>query len=235
DEPALIHRATAAPVFIASKRAEAALALLARHPDTDVIVADDGLQHYALARDIEICVFDDRGAGNGFLLPAGPLREPWPRPPTNVPMLVLHSGERPVFAGFTARRTLAHSATRADGTTLPLDTLRGQPVQAVAGIAQPAAFFHMLEAQGLNLVHTVALADHACFDDGWTPPGGPGMPLLCTEKDAAKLWRSQPEAWAVALQCIPEPAFLAALDTLLDASLSSPTFASGSTHGQQTS
>src|SRR5512139_1410138 len=79
DEPALIRRHTGAPVFVARRRIEAAHALLQAYPQTDVLVSDDGLQHYALARDIEICVFDDRGAGNGLLLPAGPLREPWPR------------------------------------------------------------------------------------------------------------------------------------------------------------
>ncbi|MFN3569899.1 MAG: tetraacyldisaccharide 4'-kinase, partial [Polaromonas sp.] len=78
DEPALIRRATHAPVFVAARRADAARALLAAHPATQLIVCDDGLQHYALQRDLEIAVFDDRGAGNGWLLPAGPLREPWP-------------------------------------------------------------------------------------------------------------------------------------------------------------
>ena len=72
DEPLLVRRATGAPVFVAARRIDAARALLARHPDTDVIVCDDGLQHLALQRDIEICVFDERGAGNGLLLPAGP-------------------------------------------------------------------------------------------------------------------------------------------------------------------
>ncbi len=74
DEPLLVKQRTGVPVFVAPRRAEAALALLRTHPATQVIVTDDGLQHYALARDIEVCVFDERGAGNGWLLPAGPLR-----------------------------------------------------------------------------------------------------------------------------------------------------------------
>jgi tetraacyldisaccharide 4'-kinase len=105
DEPALIRHATNAPVFCrpATHRSRAR-ALLARYPATQVIVSDDGLQHLALGRDIEICVFDDRGIGNGWRLPAGPLREAWPRRCD----LILHSGERPAFAGgYSASRSLA--------------------------------------------------------------------------------------------------------------------------------
>src|SRR5436190_417423 len=76
---ALRRRAYGAPVFVAPARAQAARALLDAYPATQFIVCDDGLQHYGLQRDIEICVFDERGIGNGWLLPAGPLREPWPR------------------------------------------------------------------------------------------------------------------------------------------------------------
>lgn len=80
DEPLLIHQATGAPVWVARARADAALALLQAHPEVQIVLCDDGLQHLALARDIEICVMDARGTGNGWLLPAGPLREAWPRP-----------------------------------------------------------------------------------------------------------------------------------------------------------
>src|SRR5207237_9693541 len=79
DEPLLLARSCGVPVFVAARRIEAARALLRAHPQTQVIVSDDGLQHYAMPRDVEICVFGDGGAGNGWLLPAGPLREPWPR------------------------------------------------------------------------------------------------------------------------------------------------------------
>ena len=116
DEPALIHRSTSAPVFVAPSRFEAGTALLARYPATQVIVCDDGLQHLGLYRDVAICVFDDRGVGNGFLLPAGPLREPWPRPVD----LVLHTGAHPAFDGFTAQRSLAPYAVRADGSQVKL-------------------------------------------------------------------------------------------------------------------
>ena len=79
DEPLLIHRRTAAPVAVCAKRVQAAHALLQQHPQTQLLICDDGLQHLALPRDGEICVMDERGIGNGWLLPAGPLREPWPR------------------------------------------------------------------------------------------------------------------------------------------------------------
>ena len=216
DEPALIWRTTGAPVFVATRRIDAARALLAAHPKTQVVLSDDGLQHYALQRDIEICVFDDRGAGNGFLLPAGPLREPWPRQVD----LVLHSGLHPAFAGYTAHRGLAQFAVRQDGTQLPLANLLGRPLVAVAAIARPEGFFDMLRERGLTLAQTIALPDHYSFDSEIPLPGN-GYMLVCTEKDALKLWRNHPDALAVPLQFSPEPAFLAAIDALLDAKLSS--------------
>ena len=213
DEPALIRRNTSAPVFVATRRFAAAQALLARHPETQVIVCDDGLQHLGLHRDIEICVFDDRGAGNGLLLPAGPLREPWPRAVD----LVLHTGAHPAFAGFTAQRMLARHAVRADGSQLALDQLAGQdvpPLLALAAIARPEDFFVMLRAQGLRLARTIELPDHYDFNS-WSRNEYKGYTVICTEKDAVKLWRQQPDALAVPLLLTPEPAFLAQLDARL--------------------
>lgn len=216
DEPALIRRLTSLPVFVADTRAAAAQALLAAYPQTQVIVSDDGLQHLALERDIEICVFDDRGIGNGWLLPAGPLREHWPRPCD----LILHSGARPAFGGYRSRRALASHALRSDGSKVPLDSLIGKPLTALAAIANPQAFFDMLRAQGLSLTRTLALPDHGDFD-GWRFPGTTGDLLICTEKDAVKLWAHAPDALAVPLVFEPEPAFFAAFDRVLDAKLSS--------------
>ena len=211
DEPALIRHATGAPVFVARRRAEAAQALLARHPTTQVIVSDDGLQHLALARDIEICVFDDRGIGNGWRLPAGPLREAWPRRCD----LVLHSGAQPAFGGgYTATRALAHDAVASDGKRVPLSALAGKPVIALAAIARPDAFFEMLRARGLTLAETIALPDHFDFE-GWQAPSDAGHLLLCTEKDVVKLWRKAPGALAVPLHFAPAPEFFAALDAKL--------------------
>jgi len=211
DEPALIRHATNAPVFVARRRIEAARALLARHPATQVIVSDDGLQHLALGRDIEICVFDDRGIGNGWRLPAGPLREAWPRRCD----LILHSGERPAFAdGYTASRSLAPEAVTRDGKRIPLEALASKPVIALAAIARPEAFFEMLRARGLTLAETIALPDHDNFD-GWQRPSGTVHTLVCTEKDAVKLWRQAPDALAVPLHFAPSSEFFTALDAKL--------------------
>ncbi len=213
DEPALIKRATSVPVFVATDRVDAAMRLLSAYPDTELIVSDDGLQHLALGRDLEICVFDDRGIGNGLLLPAGPLREPWPRPVD----MVLHSGAHPAFAGFTAQRSLARFALRADGSRVALEELArtgGKPLLAVAAIAKPEEFFAMLHAQDLKLAGTVSLPDHHDFAD-WRSADHGAYTVLCTEKDALKLWRQQPDALAVALTFEPEGGFFAELDAAL--------------------
>ncbi len=212
DEPALIQRRTLAPVFVARRRAEAGRALLASYPQIQVLVCDDGLQHLALQRDLEIGVFDDRGVGNGFLLPAGPLREAWPRPLD----LLLHTGQQPAFAGFRASRSLASHALRRDGSPVALsDLTQGKPLMALAAIAQPEAFFAMLRAQGLPLATTVALPDHHDFSQ-WAGNTDGACTVLCTEKDAVKLWAKEPTALAVPLNFEPEPAFWNAFDQQLE-------------------
>ena len=222
DEPLLIAQACDVPVVVAAQRIQAAHALIARHPEVDIIVCDDGLQHWALARDIDICVFNDQGIGNGFLLPAGPLREPWPRQawfgkawPRAVD-LVLHAGPAPRgnAPAFALQRQLANHAVRADGTQVPLASLRGQPLLALAAIARPEDFFTMLRAQGLTLTDCMALPDHFDFDS-WKRPSSKHYALICTEKDAIKLWRHHPDALAVPLQVHIAPGFFAALDALL--------------------
>lgn len=219
DEPALIHRRTGVPVFVARQRIEAARALLAAHPEVNILISDDGLQHLALARDIEVCVFGDRGVGNGLLLPAGPLREPWPR----YVDLVLHTGQHPAFTGHAARRALANTAVDAHGRIHALDSLPG-PLVAVAGTAQPQAFFDMLRARGLALKGTEALPDHASSADyaRWHATlkrdfGSDPVTVLCTEKDAAKLWPICPDALAVTLVFDLPPDFLDEFDRLLHA------------------
>jgi tetraacyldisaccharide 4'-kinase len=218
DEPAHIKRSTGAPVFVASKRIDALRALLASHPATAVVICDDGLQHYALQRDIEIAVFDDRGVGNGWLLPAGPLREPWPERKQQGLDLVLHTGQKPAFEGFTSSRQLADHAVAADGSRVALTALRGRPLVALAGIANPDVFFSMLSACGLTLEKKMPLPDHHDFEgDDWQACAG--HTILCTEKDAVKLFAMPSLAplhvLAVPLVFSPEPAFLAAFDALL--------------------
>ncbi|MGE4241012.1 tetraacyldisaccharide 4'-kinase [Ramlibacter sp.] len=213
DEPLLVKRHTALPVFVSRDRPEAVRALLAAHPGTQAIVSDDGLQHFALARDIEIVVFDEGGIGNGLRLPAGPLREAWPR---HADLVVCHGGPKGI-EGHRMARMLADWAVRADGTQFLLNDLQG-PLKAVAGIANPEVFFRMLRERGVPLAATQALPDHFDFDAGIDAEG---CTLLCTEKDAVKLWRTHPRALAVPLLVDVEPAFWRELDRLLDAKLSS--------------
>lgn len=210
DEALLMHRRTGAPLFVARSRAQAARALLAAYPQTQVLISDDGLQHTAMARDIEIGVFDDRGLGNARLLPAGPLREPWPRHLD----LCLSTGERLFDSSTPARRSLADYALDQDGSKTPLAALRGRALIAVAGIAQPERFFDMLRERGLTLQNSLALPDHFDFSR-WQYSVPQSAVLLCTEKDAVKLWLRYPRALAVPMHLALTPTFLEQLDQLL--------------------
>ncbi|MDR0274720.1 MAG: tetraacyldisaccharide 4'-kinase [Burkholderiaceae bacterium] len=237
DEPLLLRRRAGVPVFVARRRAQAARALLAAHPECDILLCDDGLQHLALARDVDVVVFDARGAGNGWLLPAGPLREPWPRKTFDL-VLQTEAGDAPLALPpgaqlFEARRALAGEALRADGARVLLAALRGQPLAALAGIARPEAFFAMLRAAGLTLVQTHALPDHYDFNS-YTPRNILAKTLICTEKDAIKLWPLAPDALAVPLALEVPPAFYAALDERLAARGYHPRRTSPEHHGPQT-
>jgi tetraacyldisaccharide 4'-kinase len=235
DEPALIHRATNAPVCVARQRVDAARALLAAHPETDLLVCDDGLQHHALARDISIAVFDERGVGNGWLLPAGLLREPWPAAPgsLNTPDLLLrqsrpgvppphieHAASTPRF---DATRRLAAHAVNQRGERLPLASLEGVPLTAVAGIARPSAFFDMLRSNGLQIHRELPMPDHADAADYEAVLQDHQATLVCTEKDAVKLFslaalrgfNDSPPIWAVPLELAVDPAFFEAIDARL--------------------
>ena len=149
DEPILLSRRSGCPVWVGADRVRVAALLRAAHQDVDVLVLDDGLQHYAMRRDLEIAVVDARGFGNGFLLPAGPLREPKSRL-RGVDAVVSH--ESPV-KGF---------AMRLDGDTVhrmtdarerqPLTAFAGQRVHAVAGIGDPNRFFLQLGKAGIQVL-----------------------------------------------------------------------------------
>lgn len=240
DEPALIQRATGVPVFVAAQRVAAARALLAAHPQVDLLLCDDGLQHLALGRDLSIAVFDERGCGNGWLLPAGLLREPWPsaRGALAAPDLVLRQRRegRPVPAllaapgipMFDATRRLADQAWGPQGQCMPLTQLQNQTLTALAGIAQPEVFFDMLRKRGLSLAQTVALPDHAPAPAYAELLRSTSCTLVCTEKDAVKLFRllgqqpedasaAPPRVWSVALELTPEPGFFSAIDAHLAA------------------
>jgi tetraacyldisaccharide 4'-kinase len=214
DEPLLVHRRTGAPVCVSRNRHAAGQALIARHPTVDLLISDDGLQHLALARDLEICVFDGRGIGNGWLLPAGPLREPWPRA---VDLCVQSGAETnqgtAVPRAYRLERRLADIAHPADGSSVTLSDLAATPLVAVAGIAQPERFFDDLRGRGLTLADTQAWPDHHAFD-GWQAPAG--TVVVCTEKDAVKLWRHHPAVLAVPVEIIPDPALTQAVNDCLD-------------------
>lgn len=223
DEPLLIQQKTRVPVLVGPSRFKAASALLQRYPQTQVIVCDDGLQHYGLFRNLEICVFDDRGCGNGWLMPSGPLREYWPRAlvaqagQTLATTLTLHTGKSPAFAGPRGHRSLARFGIRKNGDRVSLTELAAPgspPLIALAGTSQPEEFFTMLRAQGLNLQETLALPDHYDFDSLYRT-FQKGYSLICTEKDAVKLWQIAPEAIAVPLHFKIEPEFWNEFDTLL--------------------
>lgn len=194
DEPLLMALRTGLPVWVSSQRVAAARALCERHPEVDVLISDDGLQHLALHRDAELVVFDDRGVGNGLQLPAGPLREPLPsRLPSHT--MVLYNASRPstTLPGPCAQRRLSgiqslSSWWRSAQAVPNFQAWQGRRVLAAAGIGHPERFFSMLEQAGLN-VERLPLADHAPLSPRPWPAEAPCV--VMTEKDAVKLPPSQ--------------------------------------------
>ncbi len=188
DEPLLIATRSGAPVVVGRDRVWAARRLLALHPEVDVIIADDGLQHYRLGRQVEIQLSDARGVGNGWLLPAGPLREPASR---RADFYVLNGVETNDAQHYTMHLQGAQIERLADRSDrMPLAALHeGRRVAAAAGIGHPQRFFDMLAARGVPLVATLPLPDHhdfagnpfACID---------ADVILITEKDAVKCARN---------------------------------------------
>jgi tetraacyldisaccharide 4'-kinase len=223
DEPLLLRRRAAVPVFVGRDRVAAGRALLQACPDVDVLVSDDGLQHLRLARDAEVLVFDERGVGNGWLLPAGPLREPLEHA-LPAGRLVLYNATTPTTSlpGFLATRRLSGALSLADwwaGAGPDPDILAalcGRPVVAAAGLARPERFFGMLRAQGLDVI-ALPLPDH--FDFASLPWPADAADVIVTEKDAVKLPPERAGAarvWVAALDLVPEPAFEAQLLRLLE-------------------
>ncbi len=219
DEPLLIARICQVPVAVASNRVQAAKALLAKHPECNLLVSDDGLQHFALGRDIEIVLFDERGVGNNLLLPAGPLREPWPRKPRCRAHLVLSD----------VARSLSSYALDESGQQYALSTLADQKLHALAGIAKPDTFFQMLRDQGLTLASTSAYPDHENFANSKMTDSlaaSPSVIWLCTEKDAVKLWPRYPE-YAHRILAVPlvidlDVTFLSVFDVTIQSLMQQP-------------
>jgi tetraacyldisaccharide 4'-kinase len=224
DEPLLIHLRGRVPVAVGRDRVAAARALLAAHPDLDLLVSDDGLQHWRLPRQLSLLVFDERGLGNGRLLPAGPLRQP-PTRALEADQLVVYNAASATtpLPGFVAERRLAGAVPLAGwwaGDKASMDVLlalRGRPgLVACAGLARPQRFFDMLAGLGLDFSPR-PLPDHADF--GILPWGADAAGILLTEKDAVKLPPERVDAlpvWVVALDFSPGAAFEAALDVQLN-------------------
>ncbi|MCD8494305.1 MAG: tetraacyldisaccharide 4'-kinase [Burkholderiaceae bacterium] len=190
DEPALIAHKTGMPVSVHQNRAQAAELLLARFAQTDIIVSDDGLQHYGLARDFEILVQDDRGTGNGFLLPAGPLRESLERL-NEVDLVLTRSthiriGLEPGFSLQIDQFWQPATGLKLDPAQFVTQAKSQGSIAAAAGIGVPQRFFMSLLEVGITLQDCYPLADHAAIDLHWLNSLS-AKTILITEKDAIKL------------------------------------------------
>ncbi|RUO73203.1 tetraacyldisaccharide 4'-kinase [Idiomarina ramblicola] len=191
DEPLLMRRRTGCPVIIAPKRGKAAQLMTEQHPDVDVIICDDGLQHYALKRDIELIMLDaERGTGNGWLLPAGPLREgPWRL-----------KGADWVISNYGRHAFARHVVDVEPGSWFRVDNNEKVELKtedkynAVAGIGYPHRFFNSLADQGIELEKSQAFADHHVFSERDFSQLM-GKPILMTEKDAGKCQQFAQPDW----------------------------------------
>ncbi|MDR6992505.1 tetraacyldisaccharide 4'-kinase [Luteimonas sp. 3794] len=216
DEPVLIAARTGAKVRVDADRVAAAKALIAA--GCDIVVCDDGLQHYRLRRDVEIEVIDGaRRYGNGLLIPAGPLREPAARS-AHCDFRVLNTGsDTDLDAGFgewPMRLETGQALPLVGGRPLPLSRFSGQRVHAVAGIGDPERFFATLRS------HDIAVVPHAFADHHrYTAEDlrfGSDLPVLMTEKDAVKCMRFAGERhYSVPVSGeLPEAFWIALLDRL---------------------
>ena len=211
DEPLLLFRQTGAPTAVGSSRAEAGKALLAVHPELELIVADDGLQHYALQRDMEIAVFPaaDTGRTNLDLLPNGSLREPLSRL-ASVDAVVVSGGKADTAFRPSENMFASHIETgqiyrlNRPSEKLDLAGLGNQTVAAVAGIAKPERFFDSLRNMGITLNQTVALPDHADIAVADLPNADT---VIITEKDAVKCsdGHGLNHVWVLPVYAIIEP------------------------------
>ncbi len=203
DEPKLLHRDTGVDVCVCTNRVDA-VKYLAENTACKVVLSDDGLQHYAMQRQLEIAVIDgQRGVGNGFLLPAGALREPISRllsvdliavqiaqgdsftnQITDIPGLqALHQKPLPPIGGF--HLALSEAINLSDQSKHSLSNFKGRTVHAVAGIGNPTRFFNSLKVHGITVVEH-ALADHHSYkpvDIAFNDE----LPVLVTSKDAVKV------------------------------------------------
>ena len=236
DEPLLISQRTGVPVVVGRRRVAAGQQLLHAHPEVDILISDDGLQHYALARTLEIQICDSRGHGNGWLLPAGPLREPASR---RSDFYVVNAAAAPCveISNATSNASSNTESNAPSDATLkqlptadahrmmlqaefaerlnqpsqrqPLSTISsGKRIVAAAGIGHPQRFFDMLSKHGIALVDTLALPDH--FDYRHNPFAMVSADMiLITEKDAVKCTRINSIANDARLWVVPVTATIA--------------------------
>jgi len=214
DEPLLIVQRTGVPLMIDPDRSRAVKALLASE-QLDLILSDDGLQHYRLARDLELVLIDNaRGLGNGRCLPAGPLREPVERL-QDVGAVLYNGASSDPGGGYAFRLQPTALVNLISGERQALDYFPAEQVlHAVAGIGNPQRFFTTLETLHWQPIPH-GFADHATYSAevlNFTP----SSPLVMTEKDAVKCRAfAQPDWWYLAVDALPSPAFVAWFDTQL--------------------
>ena len=221
DEPLLIVQRTGVPLMIDPDRARAVRRLLETET-LDLILCDDGLQHYRLARDLELVLIDAaRGLGNRRCLPAGPLREPAERL-HGVDAVLFNGAEADRTDGFAFRLRPAALIELCSDTRWPLEHYPpGQQLHAVAGIGNPQRFFATLEALHWRPIPH-AFADHAVFSAEQLK-FSPALPLVMTEKDAVKCRAFAPPGWSyLQVQAEPSPAFVSWFDDQLTRLLPDP-------------
>ena len=222
DEPLLIFKALEVPVVVCRDRLRGLEALMSQ-ASVDVVLSDDGLQHYSLPRDLEILVLDaERGLGNGRVIPAGPLREPSSRI-GSVDWVLIRNSNDPDRA-FTYR--ILGAREWSSGRLLPwpecVEKWRGRSVTAMTGLGQPTQFFEMLRREGLT-VKSVALPDHAPITRGDLDRANSDL-VLITAKDAIKLsdiedTRAAHHLWVVEIEAALPSSLLSSLESVLSRSM----------------
>ena len=210
DEAVLLARQTDCPVSIGRNRPQAGAYLLQYFPEVNILLCDDGLQHYALARDLEIAVIEgQRRLGNGWCLPAGPLREN-PRRLKKVDFIVTNNGPT-LEKEWPMQVKLGEWLYQVDypEQKKPLQQLAGKKVHAVAAIGYPEKFFTMLRNRGIDVIehafedHYQFLEKDLTFDDD--------LPIVMTEKDAVKCHMLLPKGWYIPLEVTLSPFFMSNL------------------------
>lgn len=222
DEPVLIARRAACPVVVGVDRPAAARKLLADF-DCDVVISDDGLQHHALQRDIEIVVIDgERRFGNGYCLPVGPLREP-PERVKSVDLVVVNTPKEVLEGEYVMQCQGDFLINLLSGERQPLSAWNGKDCHAIAGIGNPKRFFDQLSKAGLHC-QTHAFPDHHAFTAA-DLHFKDAKPLIMTEKDAVKCAGfAEADCWYLPIAAVLPDTFTTQLLKLLK----------DKTHGQKT-